>query len=59
MSVGVGVIGAGMMGAAHVDTLTTGVAGAHVAAVSDADPAIARPPPPATAARGRSPIRSS
>jgi myo-inositol 2-dehydrogenase/D-chiro-inositol 1-dehydrogenase len=38
MSVGVGVIGAGMMGAAHVLTLTTGVPGAHVAAVSDADP---------------------
>ena len=38
MSVGVGVIGAGMMGAAHVATLTTAVAGAHVAAVSDADP---------------------
>jgi myo-inositol 2-dehydrogenase/D-chiro-inositol 1-dehydrogenase len=38
MSVGVGIIGAGMMGAAHVVTLTTGVEGAHVAAVSDADP---------------------
>ena len=38
MSVGVGVIGAGTMGAAHVATLTTGVPGAHVAAVSDADP---------------------
>ena len=37
MSVGVGIIGAGMMGAAHVATLTTGVAGAHVAAVADAD----------------------
>jgi myo-inositol 2-dehydrogenase / D-chiro-inositol 1-dehydrogenase len=39
MSVAVGVIGAGTMGAAHVRTLTDGVAGAHVAAVSDADPA--------------------
>jgi myo-inositol 2-dehydrogenase / D-chiro-inositol 1-dehydrogenase len=39
MSVGVGVIGAGMMGAAHVVTLTTAVEGAHVAAVADADPA--------------------
>ena len=39
MSVGVGVIGAGMMGAAHIGTLTTGVEGAHVAAVADADPA--------------------
>lgn len=38
MSVGVGVIGAGMMGAAHVVTLATAVEGARVAAVSDADP---------------------
>jgi myo-inositol 2-dehydrogenase / D-chiro-inositol 1-dehydrogenase len=38
MSVGVGVIGAGTMGAAHVRTLTDGVEGAHVAAISDADP---------------------
>lgn len=39
MSVAVGVIGAGTMGAAHVRTLTDGVEGAHVAAVSDVDPA--------------------
>ena len=39
MSVGVGVIGAGMMGADHVRTLTGAVDGAHVAAVADADPA--------------------
>jgi myo-inositol 2-dehydrogenase / D-chiro-inositol 1-dehydrogenase len=39
MSVGVGVIGAGRMGADHVRTLTDGVAGAHVAAISDVDPA--------------------
>jgi myo-inositol 2-dehydrogenase / D-chiro-inositol 1-dehydrogenase len=38
MSVGVGVIGAGMMGAAHVATLATAVEGAHVAAVADANP---------------------
>ncbi len=38
MSVGVGVIGAGMMGADHVRTLTGAVDGAHVAAVADADP---------------------
>jgi myo-inositol 2-dehydrogenase/D-chiro-inositol 1-dehydrogenase len=38
MSVGVGVIGAGMMGAAHVVTLATAVEGAHVAAVADANP---------------------
>jgi myo-inositol 2-dehydrogenase/D-chiro-inositol 1-dehydrogenase len=37
MSLGVGVIGAGLMGAAHVKTLATGVEGAHVAAVSDVD----------------------
>jgi myo-inositol 2-dehydrogenase/D-chiro-inositol 1-dehydrogenase len=39
MSVGVGVIGAGTMGADHVRTLTTAVDGAHVAAVADADAA--------------------
>jgi myo-inositol 2-dehydrogenase / D-chiro-inositol 1-dehydrogenase len=39
MSVGVGVIGAGVMGAAHVRTIADGLDGAHVAAVSDADPA--------------------
>jgi myo-inositol 2-dehydrogenase/D-chiro-inositol 1-dehydrogenase len=38
-SVGVGVIGAGMMGTNHVRTLTSAVDGAHVAAVADADPA--------------------
>jgi myo-inositol 2-dehydrogenase/D-chiro-inositol 1-dehydrogenase len=38
MSVGVGVIGAGMMGTDHVRTLTA-VDGAQVAAVADADPA--------------------
>ena len=39
MSVGIGVIGAGTMGADHVRTITARVAGAHVAAVSDVDPA--------------------
>jgi len=39
MSIGVGVIGAGMMGADHVRTLTNSVDGAHVAAVSDVDAA--------------------
>jgi myo-inositol 2-dehydrogenase / D-chiro-inositol 1-dehydrogenase len=38
-SLGVGVIGAGMMGTDHVRTLTAAVDGAHVAAVADADPA--------------------
>jgi myo-inositol 2-dehydrogenase/D-chiro-inositol 1-dehydrogenase len=37
MSLGVGVIGAGMMGAAHVRCLASSVDGAHVAAVSDVD----------------------
>ncbi len=37
MSLGVGVIGAGLMGAAHVESLATTVMGAHVAAVSDVD----------------------
>jgi len=39
MSVGVGVIGAGVMGAAHVRTIAEELEGAHVAAVSDTDPA--------------------
>src|SRR4051795_6581360 len=47
MSVAVGVIGAGVMGAAHVRTIAEGLAGAHVAAVSDVDPSRA-----AAAARG-------
>ena len=37
MTVGVGVIGAGMMGADHVRTLTAAVDGARVVAVADAD----------------------
>ncbi len=37
-TVGVGVIGAGMMGTDHVRTLTAAVDGARVAAVADADP---------------------
>jgi myo-inositol 2-dehydrogenase/D-chiro-inositol 1-dehydrogenase len=37
MSTGVGVIGAGMMGADHVRTITAAVDGARVVAVSDAD----------------------
>ena len=39
MSVGVGVIGAGVMGTDHVRTLSALVDGAHVAAVADADAA--------------------
>ncbi|HEU4514143.1 MAG TPA: Gfo/Idh/MocA family oxidoreductase [Nocardioidaceae bacterium] len=37
-SLRVGVIGCGMIGSDHVRTLTTGVSGAEVVAVSDADP---------------------
>jgi myo-inositol 2-dehydrogenase/D-chiro-inositol 1-dehydrogenase len=37
VSLGVGVIGAGLMGTVHVGTLTAAVDGAHVAAVSDVD----------------------
>lgn len=39
MSVGVGVIGLGIMGATHLRLLATQVSGAHVAAVCDADAA--------------------
>jgi myo-inositol 2-dehydrogenase / D-chiro-inositol 1-dehydrogenase len=39
MSLGVGVIGAGVMGSAHVRTIADGVSGAAVVAVSDADAA--------------------
>src|SRR3954454_23363797 len=39
MSVAVGVIGAGVMGAAHVRTIAEGLDDAHVAAVSVVDPA--------------------
>lgn len=38
MTLAVGVIGAGVMGSAHVRTLAEAVAGARVVAVSDADP---------------------
>lgn len=38
MSLRVGVIGCGMIGTDHVTTLSTGVSGVQVAAVSDADP---------------------
>jgi myo-inositol 2-dehydrogenase/D-chiro-inositol 1-dehydrogenase len=42
MSARIGIIGAGVMGAAHLRTLAGEVAGAEVVAVSDADPARAR-----------------
>ncbi len=37
MTIGIGVIGAGVMGAAHARTLARSVRGAHVRAVYDAD----------------------
>jgi myo-inositol 2-dehydrogenase / D-chiro-inositol 1-dehydrogenase len=42
MSLGVGVIGAGVMGAEHARILRDEVRGAHLAAVADADPARAK-----------------
>ncbi len=37
MSIGIGVIGAGVMGADHARTIATAVGGAHLAAIADAD----------------------
>jgi myo-inositol 2-dehydrogenase/D-chiro-inositol 1-dehydrogenase len=42
MSLGIGIIGAGVMGADHARTITRLTAGAHITAVSDADLARAR-----------------
>jgi myo-inositol 2-dehydrogenase / D-chiro-inositol 1-dehydrogenase len=42
MSIGVGIIGAGVMGADHARIIRTQVAGAHLVAISDADEASAR-----------------
>lgn len=42
MSIGVGIIGAGVMGADHARIIRTQVAGAHLVAISDADEARAR-----------------
>lgn len=39
MSIGIGVIGAGVMGGDHARGITTAVGGAHLAAISDADAA--------------------
>ena len=39
MSIGIGIIGAGVMGADHARIISTEIAGAHVAAISDADQA--------------------
>jgi myo-inositol 2-dehydrogenase / D-chiro-inositol 1-dehydrogenase len=39
MSIGVGIIGAGIMGADHARIFAGSVAGAHLVAISDADPA--------------------
>ena len=42
MSIGIGIIGAGIMGADHARIISRTVAGAHLAAISDADEARAR-----------------
>jgi myo-inositol 2-dehydrogenase/D-chiro-inositol 1-dehydrogenase len=42
MSIGVGIIGAGVMGADHARIIARQVAGAHLVAISDADPHRAR-----------------
>ena len=42
MSIGVGIIGAGIMGADHARIFAGQVAGAHLVAISDADPARAK-----------------
>ena len=42
MSIGVGIIGAGIMGADHARIISRSVAGAHLVAISDADEARAR-----------------
>jgi myo-inositol 2-dehydrogenase / D-chiro-inositol 1-dehydrogenase len=42
MSIGVGVIGAGVMGSDHARLIRSHVSGAHLVAVADADPARAR-----------------
>jgi myo-inositol 2-dehydrogenase/D-chiro-inositol 1-dehydrogenase len=51
MSIGVGIIGAGVMGADHARIIARQVAGAHLVAVSDADPARARAVASETGAR--------
>ena len=50
MSIGIGVIGAGVMGADHARIIATEIAGAHVAAISDADKARAAAVAAATSA---------
>ena len=42
MSIGVGIIGAGVMGADHARIIAGQVAGAHLVAISDADEARAK-----------------
>ena len=42
MSIGIGIIGAGIMGADHARIFAGSVAGAHLVAISDADPARAK-----------------
>lgn len=51
MSIGIGIIGAGVMGADHARTIAAAVGGAHVAAISDPDAARAAPVAADTGAR--------
>lgn len=51
MSIGIGIIGAGIMGADHARIISNTIAGAHLAAISDTDEARARAVADETAAR--------
>ena len=51
MSIGIGIIGAGIMGADHARIFAGSVAGAHLVAISDADPARAQAVAQETGAR--------
>jgi myo-inositol 2-dehydrogenase / D-chiro-inositol 1-dehydrogenase len=57
MSLGIGVIGVGIMGADHVQTITTAISGAEVRAVADIDPT--RAEMVASRAQGARPIPSA
>ena len=38
MTLGIGVIGSGIMGADHVETITAAISGAEIRAIADIDP---------------------